>query len=77
MGIMGQLRIKNHKSLIQEVEQWKQKRLKCQERNRTDIVQFTTLSYDKVTNVTSKSGLLPKREICIPKEKKKKSQIVY
>ena len=53
--------LKNHRLLIQEVEQWKLKKIKFQERNRNDTVQLTTLPYDKVTNVTSKSSLLSKR----------------
>lgn len=37
----------------------------------SDVVQFIILSSDKATNITYKSGLLSKREVCILKRKKK------
>lgn len=64
--------LKNHRLLIQENEQWKLKEIKFQERNRNDTVQLTSLPYDKVTNVTSKSSLLSKRYMFQRKKKRVK-----
>ena len=49
---------KNHKLLIQNIEQWKQKRIKSPrgKKKTNAIVQNTNLSYDKVTNATSKQA---------------------